>query len=305
MQINLLDLFSGIGGFHAGINGADVQIGKSFFSEIDKYASQVYQKHFINSKSLGDVKSITPISGLLEGQKINLITFGFPCQDLSVAGKRQGFRGNRSSLFFEALRLVEELQPDFFIFENVKGFFASHGGKDFVTALRAITDIGYDGQWQLVNTRWFLPQNRERIYFVGYPRGQCRRAIFPIRETEGLHNTKDKEEKKAISPCLTTRGAKSKLGADYIWVVSPRRFENKRQNGSGFSEEHCFTLTTQDRDGIFIDNDVRELTPVEWERLQGFPDGWTDGFSDNQRYKMLGNAVSVPVVSSIINNIYR
>lgn len=304
-RINILDLFAGIGGFHLGLKQAGIKPSYSAFSEIDKHASCVYKKHFINSKALGDVKSITSVSGLLEGQKINLITFGFPCQDLSVAGNRKGLRGDKSSLFFEALRLIEELQPNFFIFENVKGFFSSDEGKDFITVLQTIANIGYDGQWQLVNTRWFLPQNRERIYFVGYPRGKCRKQIFPIRETEDIYNQESQSEKKTISPCLTTRGAKARRNPDYLWVVSPKRFENKRQNGSGFNDNNCFTLTTQDRHGIFINNDIRELTPTEWERLQGFPDGWTGGHSNVQRYKMLGNAVSVPVITEIINNIYN
>ena len=126
--INLLDLFSGIGGFHLGIKYAGININSCFSSEIDKYARHIYQTHFINSLNLGDVKTIKPVSGKINGYKINLVTFGFPCQDLSIAGKRQGFDGDRSSLFFEAIRIIEELKPDFFIFENVKGFFSSNKG---------------------------------------------------------------------------------------------------------------------------------------------------------------------------------
>ena len=291
-MINLLDLFSGIGGFHLGLQQAGIKPKFSFFSEIDKHASVVYQSHFINSKSLGDVRAIKTISGKLEGNKINLITFGFPCQDLSNAGKRKGFRGDRSSLFFEAIRLIEELQPDFFVFENVKGFFSSNGGQDFTIAVRTIADIGYDGQWQLVNTRWFLPQNRERIYYVGYPRGKCIKPIFPVVETEAIHLGESQKKRKEVIPCLTTRGSKSRLNPDAGWVTSPRRFENKKQDG-----------TTQDKHEVFIDNDVRELTPLECERLQGFPDNWTKGHSNAQRYKMLGNAVTVPVVQAIFEKI--
>tara|TARA_R100001530_G_scaffold56471_1_gene41240 strand:+ start:917 stop:1837 length:921 start_codon:yes stop_codon:yes gene_type:complete len=298
-NINYLDLFSGIGGFHLGLTQAGFNVKNCYHSEIDKHANKIYEKHFNNSIGLGNVKTINPVSGKIRGEKINLITFGFPCQDLSVAGERKGFEGDRSSLFFEAIRLIKELQPNYFVFENVKGFFSSNGGKDFAIALRTITDIGYNGQWQLVNSRWFLPQNRERVFFVGYPRGKSRQQIFPIKTSEGIYNAKNKGKKKEVSPCLTTRGAKSRLGSDYLWVASPKRFANKRQNGEGINNKYCYTLTTQDRHGIFMNNDIREMTPVEWERLQGFPDNWTKDISDAQRYKCLGNAITVDVVREI------
>ena len=290
--MNILDLFSGIGGFHLGLLRAGIKPNFSFFSEIDKNAASVYQQHFTNSINLGDVRSIEPVQGRINNQKISLVTFGFPCQDLSIAGKGRGFRGDRSSLFFEAIRLIEELQPEIFVFENVKGFFASNGGQDFAIALRTIANAGYDGQWQLVNSRWFLPHNRERIYFVGHSRKRCVRGVFPIEEAKRIHNTESERKKEEVIPCLTTRGSKSRLSPDAGFVTSPRRFENKKQDG-----------TTQDWHEVFIDNDVRELTPLEGERLQGFPDNWTKGHSNAQRYKMLGNAVTVPVVQAIFEKI--
>ena len=114
--------------------------------------------------------------------RINLITFGFPCQDLSIAGKRGGLSANRSGLFFEAMRIVRDAKPDYFVFENVKGLFSSNGGFDWLNVLREVADSGYDGQWQLLNTRVYLPQNRERIFFVGYPSGTGGRQIFPVGE---------------------------------------------------------------------------------------------------------------------------
>lgn len=110
-----------------------------------------------------------------------VVTFGFPCQDLSVAGKRQGLAGNRSGLFFEAIRVIRELKPEVFIFENVKGLLSSDGGADFVRCLREIANLGiYVCQWQLVNTSWILPQNRERIYFVGCLGEFSGRQVFPL-----------------------------------------------------------------------------------------------------------------------------
>ena len=177
--MNLLDLFSGIGGFHKGIVDAGIKIDKCYFSEIDPYATKIYKKHFPDSIELGNIKQV---DGTKLG-KVDLITFGFPCQDLSVAGKRAGLEGARSGLFFEATRLIRECQPVTFIFENVAGLLTSNDGQDFEVVLREIADIGlYECEWQLLNTSWFLPQNRERVYFIGHlaERGGCK--VFPIGE---------------------------------------------------------------------------------------------------------------------------
>ena len=116
-KLNYLDLFSGIGGFSKGLQKAGIKYGKHYFSEIDKYAIEVYQRHFPGAEPVGDISGV---KGKRFG-KIDLITFGFPCQDLSLAGKREGMEGARSGLFFEATRLIRELKPSIFIFENVKG----------------------------------------------------------------------------------------------------------------------------------------------------------------------------------------
>ena len=193
--MNYLDLFSGIGGFALGIEQAGVKVDKHYFSEIDKYASQIYKKHFPNAIELGDITKINP-SQLGE---INLITFGFPCQDLSIAGRRKGLGGSRSGLFFEAIRIIQECSPDIFIFENVKGLLASNNGKDFEIVLRTIADIRlYECEWQLLNTSWFLPQNRERIYFIGHLAGSGRsgQKVFPIggssQEVTGIFEENEK-----------------------------------------------------------------------------------------------------------------
>ena len=175
-----IDLFSGIGGFSQGLKQAGFPISKTYFSEVDKYAISVYQKQFPEAEYLGGVESVSTRG--FKGRN-TIVTFGFPCQDLSIAGKRKGFDGSRSSLFFEAMRIIGEIKPRLFIFENVKGFYSSNNGKDFQIALQTIADLGvYECQWQLLNTAWFLPQNRERIYFVGSLRGTSRPEVFPIRE---------------------------------------------------------------------------------------------------------------------------
>ena len=178
MRIKLLDLFSGIGGFHLGLEQAGFTV-KSYNSEIDKHAISVYKNNFKNSTYVG---SVTDVRGG-ELPKIDGITFGSPCQDFSIAGKRKGMEGERSSLILEAIRLIQECRPRFFIWENVKGTFSSNSGEDFTAILQAFANIGdYRLEWQLLNTSWFLPQNRERVYLVGYLRGKPGREVFPIGE---------------------------------------------------------------------------------------------------------------------------
>lgn len=207
----LIDLFSGAGGFTLGLQQAGMKFKQVFYSDIDKYANAVYKYRFSNHIAMGDIEKVeaypvingkaitthdlkgityeeievrTPTGTFRLQRCRGIITFGFPCQDLSIAGKREGLDGNRSGLFYQAIRIIRILQPKVFIFENVKGLFSADEGQAFVNVLREIADIGlYDCEWQLVNTRWVLPQNRERIYFIGHFRGRSEPKVFPIRES--------------------------------------------------------------------------------------------------------------------------
>lgn len=315
-----------------------------------------------------------------------VLTAGFPCQDLSIAGKRRGLDGERSGLFFEAIRCIRELRPDVFIFENVKGLFTSHGGRDFVRFLQEIADLGgYVCQWQLVDTDWFLPQNRERIYFVGCSGTFTGRQVFPLGgsnppsavisneqalcitatygdnvgngsyvvESKRLQKVKqinrmpkNHQQDRVYStdgsaPCLNAlsggnlepkiftypRGKNAggfRSGScptitanafpqnNMVCSVITPSFVNKKQNGRVFKDngEPSFTLTARDNPGIYNGQSIRKLTPLECERLQGFPDEWTQSndsgkrMSDSVRYKALGNAVSVPVPEAIARALF-
>jgi DNA (cytosine-5)-methyltransferase 1 len=185
-QITQLDLFSGIGGFHLGFERAGYKVN-SFFSEVDKHAIAVYKHQFKDSTYVG---SVTDVRGA-NLPRIDLITFGSPCQDFSLAGKRAGMEGQRSSLILEAIRLIHECRPRVFVWENVKGTFSSNSGADFWAIIQAFANIGgYRLEWQLLNTSWVLPQNRERIYLVGYSTAPERdwRGVFPIGEDGGKVN---------------------------------------------------------------------------------------------------------------------
>ncbi|SDE68316.1 DNA cytosine methyltransferase [Riemerella columbipharyngis] len=191
-KVNVLDLFSGIGGFSLGLKNAGFEIDKHYFSEVNKHSVACYKKHFPDAISLGD---ITQLNTSNINERINIITFGSPCQNFSMAGDRTGLEGDKSRLIKEAMRVVRELQPDIFIWENVKGAFSSNNRRDFWAIVQAFTHLGrYRLEWQLLNTKWFLPQNRERIYLIGHLDGRSKPRVFPIGEDDKLSSRKNEQK---------------------------------------------------------------------------------------------------------------
>jgi DNA (cytosine-5)-methyltransferase 1 len=330
MKINLLDLFSGIGGFHLGLEKAGYKIN-SYFSEVDKYAIEVYKNNFKNSNYVGSVTDVQS----KDLPKINAITFGSPCQDFSLAGKRKGMEGSRSSLISEAIRLISECRPDFFIWENVKGTFSTNSGQDFWAIIQAFANIGgYRLEWQLLNTKWFLPQNRERIYLVGYLGGKSGGQIFPIGQcykrdvveketsaciTKSYHKGVNFDNQLIKIKSATKRGYELAKEGDSVNYAYPNSKLTRGRVGKGVSQTldaGCQMAVVPARareDGsgqpiIQNQSKIRRLTPLECERLQGFPDNWTKYgtqgiISDTQRYKMCGNAVTVDVVEAVAKRI--
>jgi len=131
------------------------------FSEIDKYATKVYQHHFPTHYAYGDITKINE----KELPDFELLVGGFPCQSFSIAGKRGGFLDTRGTLFFEVARIVREKQPRLLLLENVKGLLSHDQGRTFFTIISTLDELGYDCQWQVLNTKDFgVPQNRERVY---------------------------------------------------------------------------------------------------------------------------------------------
>lgn len=320
----LLDLFSGTGGFHSGLEDAGFNFEKVYFSEIDKHAIANYKYNFPNAEYIGPVENAIE-SGI---KRPNIITFGSPCQDFSLAGKREGLSGTKSSLIEQAIATITHYRPDVFIWENVKGAFTSNNREDFWAIIQAFANIsGYVIEWQLVNTAWLLPQNRERIYLVGHLAESFGdwRQVFPITESDKLPSKKIGRRSPWIQPeaCGTiTTGYGGRSTDTYVllkdsilrkgWaqaVLTPGRLI-KRQNGRRMKEngEPSFTLTAQDIHGVFDGSRIRRFTEIECERLQGYPDDWTkygdyDGLikelSGTQRYKLCGNAVSRIMVETI------
>jgi DNA (cytosine-5)-methyltransferase 1 len=328
--MKFLDLFSGIGGFRL----AMVQAGHKClgFCESDKFARKSY-KTIYNTENEVEMHDIRKVSDefIRDIRNIDIICGGFPCQAFSIAGKRQGFRDTRGTLFFEIMRFASLLRPRYLLLENVKGLLNHEAGATFETILNALDEVGYDVEWEVLNAKDFLPQNRERVFIIGHLRGKRTRKIFPI-ERKNIPLTENRTiEKSLILPVLT-----------------PERLK-KRQNGRRFKSNG--TLTSQDRHGIMFapnlttlqddrqtpmifqkprgynkggeheisptlssnswqenhflkqETNIRKLTPRECFRLQGFPDWVFDKAqsvnSDSQLYKQAGNSVVVPIVYEI------
>lgn len=286
--MKFIDLFSGIGGFRSGLekNGHKAIA----YSEVDKYAKQSYTSIYETSEEL-DLGDITKVSNEqwqdLKG-KANIIVGGSPCQSFSLAGKRRGFEDTRGTLFFHYVNAIKEVQPEFFIFENVKGMMSHDKGETIKTVLSSFNEIGYDIDFDVFNSKYYgVPQNRERIYIVGKRKdlgiNESRESVKGKKKLDQLKNwaieninyvkllpeNKNENVEKRLIDVLEdevdekyylSEEKTKKLTLDQnigetlaAPVLAPDRI-NKSQNGRRFKNdgEPMFTLTTQDRHGIAI-----------------------------------------------------
>jgi DNA (cytosine-5)-methyltransferase 1 len=167
-ELTGVSLFAGIGGFDLAMQRQGVRVVASV--EIDKNCNKVLAEHFPNTKQFNDITEVKG-SDLIEAgftPDRGIITGGFPCQDLSVAGKRAGLAGARSGLFWEAARIVEETQSNWFIIENVPGLLTSNSGADFGVVIGTMADLGYGVAWRVLDAQYFgVPQRRRRVFIVG------------------------------------------------------------------------------------------------------------------------------------------
>jgi DNA (cytosine-5)-methyltransferase 1 len=424
--------FSGIGGFDQGIkqvlSGAEC-VG---YSEVNKYAIKVYERHFPDRVNYGDIRRIN--AGALPD--FDMFCGGFPCQDLSIAGKRAGLCGERSGLFFEIIRIIREKQPRIVFLENVKGLFSSNGGEDFARILVELDESGYDVEWQCLNSKNFgVPQNRERVFIIGHSRKESWKPVFPLGQDDRIHHEATESQitgaitcdlakngnnqtaqarvlvncidanyhkgylnhgqrtmiqiagthqgnrvysSDGLSKCISNSGGQ---GAKTGLILQPINIKHKAGDGKSTRQHsitdivpslqancgntqqsyvlldiqpeikptiraehhntedvhfiqdkvvkraplkflgrnqkscddgnHSFTVDGANTGGVQIGSHIRRLTPLECERLQGYPDKWTaldsddKSISDTQRYKMLGNAVTVSVIEAIVKKIVQ
>lgn len=248
--MRFLDFFSGIGGFRLGMEMAGhTCVGHC---EIDKFADRSYRAMHNVKESEWYANDITRVEPE-ELPEADCYCFGFPCQAFSIAGKRRGFEDTRGTLFFEVMRLAKERKPRLLFAENVRGLLSHEGGQTFGVIVSTMDELGYDVEWQVLNSKHFgVPQNRERVFIVGYLRGTGGRKVFPVRCDDGVPDPKRLETEPGV-PALTAtsyKGVSKRWGGLAIPVMTPDG-PNKRQNG-----DEMFTLTAQDRQGVM----VREAT---------------------------------------------
>ena len=178
--MKFLDLFAGIGGFRLGMESAGHEcIG---FCEIDKFARASY-KAIHNTEGEIELHDITRVTDeeIRNIGHVDVICGGFPCQAFSIAGARRGFEDTRGTLFFEIARFASILKPKYLFLENVRGLLNHDKGNTFKTIVGALDELGYDIEWQVLNSKNFgVPQNRERVFIIGHLRGECARNVFPI-----------------------------------------------------------------------------------------------------------------------------
>jgi DNA (cytosine-5)-methyltransferase 1 len=192
-------MFSGIGGFELGIQKAlGDQAECVGYSEVDKHAISIYNKHFKEHKNYGDATKINPA----QLPDFELLVGGFPCQAFSIAGKRRGFRDTRGTLFFEIARIAREKQPRLLVLENVKGLLSHDQRRTYLTIIATLDELGYDTQRITINSsNHGVPQSRERVYIIGYLRGKCRQKVLLIKKS----NRKNTKLPKYQSHTITAR----------------------------------------------------------------------------------------------------
>ena len=283
-------LFTGIGGFDLAFERAGMTC--AWQCEIDDKARGVLARRFPNVEIYQDVRTI----GKHNLEPVDVICGGFPCQDVSMAGKRKGLDGERSGLWFEFARIIDELEPKWVVIENVPGLLSSNKGRDFAVIIRWLEERGYGVCWRVLDAQNFgVAQRRRRVFIVAsFGSGSCAEVLF---EREGM--------------CWdTTAGGKCGEEVAYSIRANPSHSGDKGdgginttlvcmahgQSGAEIVSDGSPSLTCN-HEMPFVG--VRRLTPTECERLQGFPDGWTVGQADSARYKQLGNAVAVPVAEWI------
>jgi len=303
--MKFFDLFAGIGGFRVGLEAHGHECVGS--CEIDKYARKIYAKNFGHEPEYKDVREIDT----KELPEFDILCAGFPCQSFSIVGNRKGFEDKRGNLFFEIIRLAKEKRTPVLLLENVKGLLSHEKGETFRIMLQTLDECGYDVSWQLLNSRYFVPQSRERLYIIANLRGSSGRKILPLGKVS-KRNDKSRKELYATDECSSTLTATYWKGygggRPMIKESKPVQMNYRSNVNSNMKErvqdrDETWTLTSNSNDFTITDGDrVRKLTPIECERLQGFADDWTKGVSDTQRWKCLGNAVTTNVVEYIVGH---
>lgn len=297
-MFKIIDLFAGIGGIRLGFEQAFDGMRCVFSSEIDKYAVQTYQANHGGETVCGDITQ-TDVADIPDH---DILLAGFPCQPFSQAGLKKGFADTRGTLFFDIERILLAKKPQAFLLENVKQLKGHDKGRTLQVILAHLQQAGYKVYTEVLKVRDFgIPQNRERIYLVGFLNHDVDfRFPQPIGQAT------------AVGDILEAYPDAKYTISDKLWQGHQRRKAENRAAGKGFgyglfNAESAYTNTISARyykDGseILIEQpgkNPRKITPREAARLQGFPDSFQIPVSDAQAYRQFGNSVCVPVIRAI------
>lgn len=308
----------------------------SFFSEIDTFPREVLKHHYPLVPLHGDFTTIKKD----DYEPVELLVGGTPCQSFSVAGLRAGLADPRGNLMLEFGALADRLQPRWLLWENVPGVLSSNSGRDFGSFLAMLGELGYGFAYRVLDAQYFgVPQRRRRVFVVGCfgdwrsaatvlfereslsgnppPSREKRQEVTEIAGTltsnggginrpEGNANELDFCVVSETAKCLTTKSNLRNNGSDedFVIALAGNTIGRKPDNGGkGYlgQVEQAFTVSTGQDQQLFHHMQVRRLMPIECERLQGFPDNFTNipNASDSSRYKALGNSMAVPVMKWI------
>jgi len=299
-------LFSGVGGLDLGFERQGFSI--SWACDKEKSCRKILAKHFPSATLYDDVQTIDTS----KVSSVDVVIGGFPCQDLSTGGQQKGLMGTRSGLFYEFIRIVRDMpkRPSFVVVENVPGMLTSNHGRDFGIILNEMVKQWSPKSiaWRTLDSRFFgVPQRRERVFIVADLTGE--RAAEVLDLNTDLRRDHRARQSNGKSTVQTIGG----LFEENVEYPKPIRKSRKAQSNTDFETwvetDYSNTLNLFDvgqRSSVLVlenPNAVRYLTPIEWERLQGFPDGWTEGLSDRARYCQMGNAVTVNVAEWIAKRI--
>ncbi len=290
-DLKYIDLFCGIGGFHAAANALGMQCVLA--SDIDASCRAVYERNY-NLLPVGDIREVRSE----DIPDFDVLFGGFPCQPFSIMGDREGFVDDRGTLFFEISRILRDRKPSFFILENVKQLTSHDGGKTLKHILGTLRNIGYVVDYRILNALDFgLPQKRERVLIVGWKESRASFA-WPNKKIPMTPLCDILEsvvaEKHFASPAII-----QKRKAAHTPKVTPSVWhENKARNIS--SHPYSCALRAQASYNYLLVNGKRRFTPRELLRLQGFPESFVPSTKDGENRKQVGNSVPVPMIQAVL-----
>ncbi|MBU8892405.1 MAG: DNA cytosine methyltransferase [Bacteroidales bacterium] len=305
-KVKIIDLFAGIGGIRIGFEKASGNnVDCVFTSELDKFSIQTYKANFPDEEIYGDITQINAV----DVPDHDILLAGFPCQPFSQAGLKKGFADTRGTLFFDIERILIAKKPKAFLLENVKQLKGHDKGRTLITIIKHLKMIGYENvQYKVLRARDFgLPQNRERIYIVGFLDKSINFGFpEPTNDLVSVGNILEE----SVDPKYTI--------SDKLWSGHKRRKKENKLNGKGFGygivnkhSEYTNTISARYyKDGSEIlveqkEGNPRKLTPREAARLQGFPENFEIPVSDTQAYRQFGNSVPVKVIEKIAQKILK